>query len=125
MYTIPYMILIVIIIIINYLIGSDGEEKMMSILRELCTELNDELEGGDDGRERKGEQVEFDKLISKLIVIRGDLALPRLGLTDEVYTLLCNEVDTVIHNGANVNHILSYTGEYTELQCILDSMSWC
>ena len=116
MYTIPYMILIVIIIIINYLIGSDGEEKMMSILRELCTELNDELEGGgDDGRERKGEQVEFDKLISKLIVIRGDLTLPRLGLTDEVYTLLCNEVDIVIHNGANVNHILSYTGEYTEL----------
>ena len=111
---IQYLI-IAVIIIINYLIGSDGEERMMSILRELCTELNDELEGEDDGGERKGEQVEIDKLISKLIVIRGDLTLPRLGLTDEVYTLLCNEVDIVVHNGANVNHILSYTGEYTEL----------
>ncbi len=38
----------------------------------------------------------------------GDLAKPRLGLKPEVYAHLAAEVDTIVHNGALVNHAFSY-----------------
>ena len=38
----------------------------------------------------------------------GDLAKPRLGLKLEVYARLAAEVDTIVHNGALVNHAFSY-----------------
>ena len=38
----------------------------------------------------------------------GDLARPNLGLEEAVYQQLCSEVDTVVHNGALVNHAYSY-----------------
>ena len=38
----------------------------------------------------------------------GDLAKPRFGLKPEVYTRLAAEVDTLVHNGALVNHAFSY-----------------
>ncbi len=44
----------------------------------------------------------------RLVVLAGDLMKPRLGLSQEVYGRLCEEVDCVVHNGALVNHALSY-----------------
>lgn len=44
----------------------------------------------------------------RLVVHAGDLMKPRLGLSGDVYDRLCDEVDTVIHNGALVNHTFSY-----------------
>jgi fatty acid CoA ligase FadD9 len=44
----------------------------------------------------------------RLTVLAGDLMKPRLGLADEVHDRLCDEVDTIVHNGALVNHALSY-----------------
>ena len=38
----------------------------------------------------------------------GDLAQPNLGLEEGVYQQLCSDVDTVVHNGALVNHAYSY-----------------
>ena len=38
----------------------------------------------------------------------GDLAKPRFGLKPEVYARLAAEVDTIVHNGALVNHAFSY-----------------
>lgn len=38
----------------------------------------------------------------------GDLAKPQLGLSQGVYELLCAELDTIVHNGALVNHAYSY-----------------
>ena len=38
----------------------------------------------------------------------GDLAKPRFGLKPEVYSRLAAEVDTIVHNGALVNHAFSY-----------------
>jgi fatty acid CoA ligase FadD9 len=44
----------------------------------------------------------------RLTVLQGDLMKPRLGLTDEVHDRLCEQVDSIVHNGALVNHAFSY-----------------
>ena len=38
----------------------------------------------------------------------GDLGQPNLGLTEESWEFLANEVDTVFHNGATVNYLFNY-----------------
>ena len=38
----------------------------------------------------------------------GDLSKPNLGLTLEVYKELAFNLDTVVHNGALVNHAFTY-----------------
>jgi len=38
----------------------------------------------------------------------GDLGQPRLGLTQDVWDLLANRIDTVFHNGATVNYLFNY-----------------
>jgi len=43
-----------------------------------------------------------------LTVYAGDLARPHLGLKEEVFNRLCNDVDVVLHNGALVNHTFTY-----------------
>ncbi|WP_437334862.1 thioester reductase domain-containing protein [Sorangium sp. So ce394] len=52
----------------------------------------------------------FDALSAhgRLVVLAGDLVEPRFGLADDLYAHLCVEVDCVVHNGALVNHALSY-----------------
>ncbi|WP_437306415.1 thioester reductase domain-containing protein [Sorangium sp. So ce388] len=52
----------------------------------------------------------FDALSAhgRLVVLAGDLMRPRFGLPDDMYAHLCAEVDCVVHNGALVNHALSY-----------------
>ena len=44
----------------------------------------------------------------RLEVLAGDLMKPRFGLTPAVYGRLAREVDSIVHNGALVNHVLSY-----------------
>jgi thioester reductase-like protein len=45
---------------------------------------------------------------ARVIPICGDLALPQLGLTQDVWDFLANEMDTVFHNGATVNYLFNY-----------------
>ncbi len=44
----------------------------------------------------------------RVIPVCGDLGQAKLGLTQEVWDLLANEVDTVFHNGATVNYLFNY-----------------
>jgi fatty acid CoA ligase FadD9 len=44
----------------------------------------------------------------RLEVLAGDLMKPRLGLAPAVYGRLARQVDTIVHDGALVNHVLSY-----------------
>ena len=46
---------------------------------------------------------------SKLDVVVGDISKPNLGLTQSTWERLIDEVDVVIHNGAQVNWILPYS----------------
>ncbi|WP_437622351.1 thioester reductase domain-containing protein [Sorangium sp. So ce1151] len=52
----------------------------------------------------------FDALSAhgRLVVLAGDLMRPGFGLPDDMYAHLSAEVDCVVHNGALVNHALSY-----------------
>ncbi len=45
---------------------------------------------------------------SRVIPICGDLAQANLGLAQDVWDFLANEVDTVFHNGATVNYLFNY-----------------
>jgi thioester reductase-like protein len=45
---------------------------------------------------------------ARVIPICGDLGLPQLGLTQDVWDFLANKLDTVFHNGATVNYLFNY-----------------
>jgi nucleoside-diphosphate-sugar epimerase/acyl carrier protein len=45
---------------------------------------------------------------NRISIILGDLSKPNLGLTPVDYINLSEEVDTIYHNGALVNHIFDY-----------------
>src|SRR5579863_7184803 len=45
---------------------------------------------------------------ARVIPVSGDLAQPKLGLMQDVWNFLANEIDTVFHNGATVNYLLNY-----------------
>jgi amino acid adenylation domain-containing protein/thioester reductase-like protein len=45
---------------------------------------------------------------SRVLALQGDLELPRLGLTDERVQDLANNIDTIIHAGAQVNLLAGY-----------------
>jgi L-aminoadipate-semialdehyde dehydrogenase len=46
---------------------------------------------------------------SRLEVVVGDISKPQLGLSQNIWDRLCDEVDLVIHNGAQVNWMLPYS----------------
>jgi thioester reductase-like protein len=45
---------------------------------------------------------------ARVIPICGDLGQPKLGLTQDVWDFLANEMDSVFHNGATVNYLFNY-----------------
>ena len=45
---------------------------------------------------------------ARVIPICGDLGQPKLGLTQDVWDFLANEIDAVFHNGATVNYLFNY-----------------
>ncbi|GAA4224494.1 hypothetical protein GCM10022254_04040 [Actinomadura meridiana] len=53
-----------------------------------------------------------DDAVGRVTVLRGDLAEPLLGLSDERFDALAHEVDAIYHCGAHVN--FSYTYEQLE-----------
>ncbi|RMZ75817.1 hypothetical protein DV737_g5114, partial [Chaetothyriales sp. CBS 132003] len=60
---------------------------------------------------------------SKLEVVAGDISKPQLGLSQEIWDRLADEVDVVVHNGAQVNWMLPYsslraTNVLSTLACI-------
>ncbi|MCK6549687.1 thioester reductase domain-containing protein, partial [Myxococcota bacterium] len=57
---------------------------------------------------RVREVAEVDVDAERLVAVLGDVAKPRLGLTDERFAALADEVDAIIHNGARFNHVASY-----------------
>src|SRR6202167_3659255 len=45
---------------------------------------------------------------ARVIPVCGDLAQAHLGLAQDVWDFLANEIDTVFHNGATVNYLYNY-----------------
>ncbi|MCT1447860.1 thioester reductase domain-containing protein [Brevibacterium casei] len=52
--------------------------------------------------------AEFDRLAGNLDVVAGDLAEPRLGLDEQIWKSLSQDITHIIHAGAMVNHALGY-----------------
>ena len=48
----------------------------------------------------------------RIKVIAGNLESPYLGLNEDNYYSLCNSIDSIYHNAANVNHIYDYAYLY-------------
>lgn len=44
----------------------------------------------------------------RIIPVCGDLGQKNLGLSDETWSFLASEIDTVFHNGATVNYLFNY-----------------
>ncbi len=49
-----------------------------------------------------------EQFLSRVRFVCGDLGLTRLGLTGREWQRLCEECDAIVHNGAQVNYVLSY-----------------
>jgi thioester reductase-like protein len=45
---------------------------------------------------------------ARVVPICGDLGQPQLGLSQDVWDFLANEMDSVFHNGATVNYLFNY-----------------
>jgi amino acid adenylation domain-containing protein/FkbH-like protein/thioester reductase-like protein len=45
---------------------------------------------------------------SRVVAISGDLRLPRLGVEEATYEMLCQEIDTIYHCGTSMNHLETY-----------------
>jgi thioester reductase-like protein len=45
---------------------------------------------------------------ARVVPICGDLGQPNLGLAQEVWDFLANEMDAIFHNGATVNYLFNY-----------------
>jgi myxalamid-type nonribosomal peptide synthetase MxaA len=50
-----------------------------------------------------------EEFASRMVVIRGDLRLPRLGLDDDTYEHLCRTVDALYHCATSMNHLETYS----------------
>jgi amino acid adenylation domain-containing protein/thioester reductase-like protein len=44
----------------------------------------------------------------RVVPVVGDLAKPKLGISNSEYTFLAEDIDTIYHNGAFVHHIYNY-----------------
>ncbi|WP_425274434.1 carboxylic acid reductase [Streptomyces flavidovirens] len=66
--------------------------------------LDEAFSGGDDELTRAFQ----DLAAAHLEVVTGDMAEPQLGLSDQMWQQLADDVDLIVHAGALVNHILPY-----------------
>lgn len=50
-----------------------------------------------------------DDAAERIVSIPGTLSSPKLGLRDDVYELICEEVDTIYHCATSMNHLETYS----------------
>jgi thioester reductase-like protein len=99
--------------------GFIGPFLMKSLLEQTRAKIYVLVRSSDDdqGRQRLRAAMEsmgpcgaglMQKFEARVIPICGDLGQPNLGLTEDVWGFLADEVDTVFHNGATVNYLFNY-----------------
>lgn len=68
--------------------------------------------GGQSAAQRFAQALRENRLehldLSRVRVYAADIARPQLGLSEEVYEQLDREFGALVHNAANVNHVLDY-----------------
>jgi thioester reductase-like protein len=99
--------------------GFIGPFLMKSLLEQTRAKIYVLVRASDEpqGRQRLRAAMEsmgpssaglMSKFEARVIPICGDLGQPKLGLTQDVWDFLANEMDTVFHNGATVNYLFNY-----------------
>jgi thioester reductase-like protein len=99
--------------------GFIGPFLMKSLLEQTRAKIYVLVRSSDEdqGRQRLRAAMEsmgpcgaglMQKFEARVIPICGDLGQPNLGLTEDVWGFLADEVDTVFHNGATVNYLFNY-----------------
>jgi thioester reductase-like protein len=99
--------------------GFIGPFLMKSLLEQTPAKIHVLVRASDEkqGRQRLRAAMEsmgpceaelMEMFEARVIPICGDLGQPMLGLTQEVWDCLANEIDTVFHNGATVNYLFNY-----------------
>jgi len=67
-----------------------------------------------------------DEWSARLSCVVGDLAQSQLGLDDQTWHTLCQEVDIVVHNGAVVHWVKTYQDmKATNVDSTIDAMKLC
>ncbi|WP_447787822.1 amino acid adenylation domain-containing protein [Pseudomonas farris] len=68
--------------------------------------------GGQSAAQRFAQALRENRLehldLSRVRVYAADITRPQLGLCEDVYTRLDHEFGALVHNAANVNHVLDY-----------------
>ena len=99
--------------------GFIGPFLMKSLLEQTRTKIYVLVRSSDEDRARQRLRAAMESMgpcgaglmqmfEARVIPICGDLALPNLGLTQNVWDLLANEMDAIFHNGATVNYLFNY-----------------
>jgi thioester reductase-like protein len=99
--------------------GFIGPFLMKSLLEQTRAKIYVLVRSSDDvqGRQRLRAAMEsmgpcgaglMQMFESRVIPICGDLGQPNLGLAQDVWDFLANEMDAVFHNGATVNYLFNY-----------------
>jgi len=66
------------------------------------------------GRQRMEEHLRFyalwkEEFASRIIPVPGDLSQPRLGLTEQQFCQIGEQIDAIYHNGALINSVFPYS----------------
>src|SRR6266851_5704804 len=99
--------------------GFIGPFLMKSLLEQTRAKIYVLVRSSDDvqGRQRLRAAMEsmgpcgaglIQMFEARVIPICGDLGQPNLGLAQDVWDFLANEMDAVFHNGATVNYLFNY-----------------
>src|ERR1700736_5586837 len=99
--------------------GFIGPFLMKSLLEQTRAKIYVLVRSSDDaqGRQRLRAAMEsigpcgaglMQMFEARVIPICGDLGQPNLGLAQDVWDFLANEMDAVFHNGATVNYLFNY-----------------
>jgi thioester reductase-like protein len=99
--------------------GFIGPFLIQSLLEQTCAKIHVLVRASDEeqGKQRlKGamesmghvDPVIMEMFEERVTPVCGDLGQPALGLSQETWDFLAQEIDTIFHNGATVNYLFNY-----------------
>ena len=88
--------------LINSLLANDPDIKVYALVRA------ENKEKAADRLKEVFERFGLSPDMSRIIPVCGDLSKENIGLSDEDYKSICENIDIIYHNGAHVNFMYSY-----------------
>ncbi|EGC29819.1 hypothetical protein DICPUDRAFT_158551 [Dictyostelium purpureum] len=89
--------------LLNYLVQMQSCSKVYCLIRNKSNSPNPVNEIIDNLKHHQLYDSLTQQQLSKIIAITGDISKYRFGLSNEIYTILSNEVDIIINSAADLN----------------------